>query len=181
MGGAIQEWESGGMAPNSSVNVTCISRQCFVLQQLDGSLLAGDEDGEQEGELPKASDYHRSFALWDGMSAGPSIWRLAPDILSTRSLNLAAMDTKLVDVNWNFGFSHSIWAQRPWQEIKQTTWSELATSLSCCLGLHSHATNGAPFMMWGCLQPQRKVVTYLQEHQAWQFKGQSQLCHSSNC
>ena len=30
---------------------------------------------------------------------GPSIWRLAPDILSTRSLNLAAIDTELVAVS----------------------------------------------------------------------------------
>ena len=35
----------------------------------------------------------------DSMSAWPSIWRLAAAILSTRSLNLAAMDMKLVAVN----------------------------------------------------------------------------------
>ena len=93
-----------------------------------------------------------SFALWDGMSAWPSIWRLAPDVLSTGSLNLSAVDTKLmVDV------------VRPWQEIKQTTWFELAVSLSHCLGLHLYATNRVPSQMWGCLQPGRKVVTYLQE------------------
>ena len=34
-----------------------------------------------------------------GLSAWPSIWRLAPDISSTRSLNLAAMYMKLVAVN----------------------------------------------------------------------------------
>ena len=163
MRGAIQEWEGGSTAPNSSVNVTCISRQCFVLGLLDSSLLARDQDGKWEGELPNASDSCRSFALWDGMSTWPSIWRLAPDILSTKSLNLAAMDMKLVAVNWSSGFSHSIWVQRPWQEIKQTTWFELAMSLSCCLGLHLYATNGAPSQMWGCLQPGRKVVTYLQE------------------
>ena len=88
-----------GTAPNSSVNVTCISRQCFIFRQLDGSLLAGDQDSEWEGELPNASDSHRSFALWDGTSMWPSIRRLAPDILSTRPLDLAAMDTKLVAVN----------------------------------------------------------------------------------
>ena len=94
--GAIQEWEGGGTAPYSSVNVTLISRQWFVLGQLDGGLLAGDQDGKWEGELPDASDSCRSFALWDGMSAWPSIWRLAPDVLSTRSLDL---DMKLVAVN----------------------------------------------------------------------------------
>ena len=42
----------------------------------------------------------------------------------------------------------------------QNTWFELAMSLSCCLGLHLYATNGAPSQMWQCLQPGRKVVTY---------------------
>ena len=139
------------------------SRQCFVIGQLDGGLLARDQDSKWGGELSNASDSHRSFALWGGMSTWPSIWRLAPDISSTRLLNLAAMDMKLVAVNWNSRFSHSIWAQRPWQEIKQTTWFELAMSLSCWLGLHLYTTNGAPSQTWGCLQPGRKVVTYLQE------------------
>ena len=76
-----------------------ISKQCFILGQLDGGLLAGDQDGKQEGELSDASGSCRSFALWGGTCAWPSIWRLAPDISSTRSLNLAAMDMKLVAVN----------------------------------------------------------------------------------
>ena len=88
---------------------------------------------------------------------------MAPDISPTRSLKLAAMDMKLVAVNKNSGFSHSICAQRPWQEIKQTTWFELVTSLSCCWGLCLYATNRAPSQTWGCLQPGTKVVTYLQE------------------
>ena len=150
-----------GHCPNSSVNVTCISRQCFILGQLDSSLLAGDQDSEQEEELPKASDSCRSFVLWDGMCTWSSIWRSAPDILFTRSLNLAAMDTKLVAVNWNSRFSLSTWVQRPWQEIKQTTWFGWAMSLSLCLGLHLYATNKATSQMWGHLWPGRKVVTYL--------------------
>ena len=36
-------------------------------------------------------------------------------------------------------------------------------SLSHCFGLHLYATNGAPSETWGCLQPRRKVVTYVQE------------------
>ena len=105
----------------------------------------------------------RSFALWGCISAWPSIWRLAPDVLFPRSLDLAAIDMKLVAVNRNSGFSHSNWVQRPWQEMKQTTWFWLAVSLSHCLGLHLYATNGAPSQTWGCLLPGRKVVTYLQE------------------
>ena len=89
----------GGTASNSLVNVTCISRQCLVLEWLDGGLLARDQDGKWEGELPDAPNSPRSFALWDGMSTWPSIWRLAPDVLPPRSLSLAAIDMKLVAVN----------------------------------------------------------------------------------
>ena len=87
---------------------------------------------------------------------GPPVWRLTPDISSPRSLDLAAMDTKLVVVNWNSRYSHLMWVQRPWQEIKQTPWFELTASLSCCLGHHLYATNGAPSQMWGCLPTWKK-------------------------
>ena len=97
--GVVQVWDGGGTAPNSLVNVTCISRQCLVLGQFDSGLLAGDQDGKWEGELSSAPDSLRSFALWDGTSTWPSVWRLAPDVLSSRSLDLAAIDTKLVAVN----------------------------------------------------------------------------------
>ena len=76
---------------------------------------------------------------------GPSIWGLAPDILFPTLLNLAAIDMKLMAVNWNFRFGHSVWVQRPWQEIKERTWFWLATSLSHCLGLHFICHQ------WGCL------------------------------
>ena len=87
------------MASNSSIKVTHISKQYFVLGQQDSSLSAGDQDGEWEGELSSASSSHGFFALWIGTFAWPSIWRLAPDISSTRSLNLAAMDMTLVAVS----------------------------------------------------------------------------------
>ena len=57
------------MTPNSSIYVTHISKQYFVLGKLDSSLWAGDQDGEQEGELSSSSGSHRSFALWVGTSA----------------------------------------------------------------------------------------------------------------
>ena len=132
--GAIQEWEGGCTAPNYSVSVTCISRQCFILGWLDGGLLARDQEDKWEGELSNASGSHMPFALWDGASMWPSIWELGPDVLFPRSFNLAATDRKLVAVNWNSGFGHSIWVQRTWQEMKQTTWFGLATSLSCGWG-----------------------------------------------
>ena len=58
-----------------------------------------DQDGKQEGELSSFSSSHGSFAVRIGTSTWPSSCRLAPDILSTRSLDLAAIDMKLVAVN----------------------------------------------------------------------------------
>ena len=87
------------MAPNSSVKVTHIPKQYFVLGWLDGSLQAGDQDGKWKGELSSSSGSHGSFAVWVGTFVWPSIWRLAPDILSTKLLNLAVMDMKLVAVS----------------------------------------------------------------------------------
>ena len=63
------------------------------------AFLLGTKMASGEGELPYAPDSHRYFALWDGMSMWSSIWRLAPDALSPRSLSLAAIDMKLVAVN----------------------------------------------------------------------------------
>ena len=106
----------------------------FVLGWLDSRLWVRDQGGEWEGELSNASGSCKSFALCGGMSTWPSIQRLTPDVSSTRSCDLAAMDTKLVAVNWNSRYNHLMWAQRPWQEIKQTTWFELTASLSHCFG-----------------------------------------------
>ena len=50
------------MAPNSSVNVRCISRQCLVLGQFNGHLLTGNQDSKWEGELSNAPDSLGSFA-----------------------------------------------------------------------------------------------------------------------
>ena len=72
-----------------------------------------DQDSKWEGELPNASNSHRSFTLWNGASTWPCILKLAPDILFTKSLNLAAIDMKLVAVNWNSIFGHSIWVKGP--------------------------------------------------------------------
>ena len=117
--GAVQAWGSGGTAPVSLVNVTCIPKQCLVLGWLGGSLLAGDQYGEQEGELPDTPISSGSFWLWDGMSMWPSIWRLAPDIWSSKSLDLVAIDMMVVAMNWNSRTSHTNQMQRPLQEMKK--------------------------------------------------------------
>ena len=51
------------MAPNSSIKVTHISKQYFVLGQLESSLQAGDKDGKWERKLSSSYGSHRSFTL----------------------------------------------------------------------------------------------------------------------
>ena len=142
----------------------------------------GDQGDEWERELSDASSSCRSFALWGGMSMWPFIWRLAPDISSTRSLDLAAMDMKLVAVNWNSTYSHSMWAQRPWQENKT---NHLVWVNHVLVTLF-----GTPFIchQWGSLSDMGTLPTWEKgshlppgNHQAWQLKGCLQLCHSSHC
>ena len=98
----------GETAPVSLVNVTCIPRQYLVLGWLGGNLLARDQDGKWEGELTNAPVSSGSFQLWNGTSAWPSIWRLAPDVWSSKSLDLAAIDTIVVAMNRNSGSSHKL-------------------------------------------------------------------------
>ena len=61
--GAIQEREGGGMAPNSLVKATCISKQYLSLGWPDGGLQVGNHDGKWEGELSASSDPCRSLHL----------------------------------------------------------------------------------------------------------------------
>ena len=52
-----------------------------------------------EGELPNAPISSQSFQLLDGMSVWPSMWRLAPGVLSSKLLDLVAIDTIVVAMN----------------------------------------------------------------------------------
>ena len=117
--GAFQAWDGGGTTPVSTVNVTCIPKQYLVLGWLGSGLLARDQDGKWEGELPNAPISSGHFQCWDCMPAWPTVWRLAPDIQSSKSLDLAAIDMIVVAVNWNPGSSHMNRVQRPWQKMKK--------------------------------------------------------------
>ena len=64
--------------------------QYLVLRQLNSGLMARDQGGEWEGELPNAPNSPGSFTLWAALPCGPPIWRLAPDVQSSRLLDLAA-------------------------------------------------------------------------------------------
>ena len=92
-------WDGGNTAPISSVNVMCIPKQYLVLGWLGSSPLAGDQDGKWEGELPITPISSGSFHHWVSMSAWPSVWRLAPDLQSSKLLDLVAIDMIVVAMN----------------------------------------------------------------------------------
>ena len=62
-------------------------------------LLAGGQDGKWEGELSNVPISSVPFQLWDGTSTWPSVWRLATDDWSSKSLDLVAIDMIVVTMN----------------------------------------------------------------------------------
>ena len=115
--GACHVWGGGGIALSTSVEITCISKQHQVLGWSGVGFLARDWDGA----LPNASGSSRPFQLLCGVRMWLSVWILIPGFWSSRLLNLAAIDTKTVAMNWNSRYVHSVWAQRPMQENKEIT------------------------------------------------------------
>ena len=63
-------------------------------------------------------------------------------------------------MNRNSGYSHSMWVQRPWQEIMYTTESDVTTSLPQSLGIHFYATNGGSCTYVG-MPPTREKGSHL--------------------
>ena len=153
--GAIQAWGSRGAAPISSVKVTYVPRQYWVSGWPGNSCLTGDWDGEWEGALPNTPVSSRSFRLLGGMRVWPSVRRLAPDIWSSKSLDLAAIDRTVVVMNWNSRLDHTIQVQRPSQKIKKH-WVCTNCILSMVIGnpfIHHQQT---PLQTWGHFQPGKR-------------------------
>ena len=156
--GTVEAWGGGGAAPVSLVNVTCIPRQCLVLGWLGNGFLARDQDGEWEWALPDTPISSGSFRPFDGMGVWPLVWRLTPDVWSSKPLDLAVIDVTVVAVNWNSRLSHTIWAQRLLQEIKNH-W--------VCTNCIFSTVNGIPFIHHqvslasvGMLLTWEKVIIY---------------------
>ena len=59
-------------------------------------------------------------------------------------------------VNRNSRYGHSMWAQRPWQEIMYTTESDMTASLPQSLGIHFFATNWGSCTYMGMLPTREK-------------------------
>ena len=96
---AVKTWGDRGAAPLSSVKVTHIPRQYWVSGQPGNSHLSRDWDGEWEGVLPEAPISSRPFWPLGDVMVQPSIWRLAPDIWSSRPFDLVAIDMPVVVMN----------------------------------------------------------------------------------
>ena len=99
----------------------CISKQYWVSGKSGVGFLAGDWDGEHDGALPNSSKSSGPFWPLGGVRVWPSGWILIPGFWSSRLLDLVATDMKTVAMNWNSGYVHSVWVQRPMQENKETT------------------------------------------------------------
>ena len=97
--GAIQTWGSRGAAPLSLVKVTGIPNSTKSQGQPGNSHLSRDQDGEWEGALPDTPISSRPFWPLGDVEVWLSIWRLAQDIWSSKSLDLVAIDTLVVAMN----------------------------------------------------------------------------------
>ena len=139
-----------------------------------------DQDDKLEGELPHASDSCRPFALWGGTSVWPSIWRSAPDDPFTRSLYLGAIDMNISGCELKLQIQSFNLGTKALARNKTTTWFELATSLSHCLGLLFICHQWGSSQMVG-MPPTREKGSHLPPWttKLLQFKGWLWLCHSS--
>ena len=171
--GTIQAWGGGGMAPVSLVNVTCIPRQCLVLGQLDDCFLARDQGGEWGMALPDTPISSGSLWPLDGMGVWPSVWRLAPDVQFSKSLDLAAIDMTVVAVNPKLQIKSCKLGAKALPRNEETTGFALTTSFPQWLRFNLSTTNGlcskcgdASDLGKGSHQP-----SWTSEF--WQFKGWS--------
>ena len=101
--GTCYTWDGGAVTLSSLVEVTCTSKQYCVSGQSGVGFLARDWDGDHDGVLPNGSESSGPFWLLGGARVWPLVWILIPDFWSSRSLSLAAIDTKTVAMNWNSG------------------------------------------------------------------------------
>ena len=101
--GACQACGIGGVVPQSSVEITWISRQYQVSGWSGIFFLARDWDGGQDEVLPNASVSSGPLQPFGGVRFGPpSGWLITPDFRSSWSLNWAAIGTEMLTIDWNY-------------------------------------------------------------------------------
>ena len=77
----------------------CIPKQYLVPGGSGDCNLSGDLDGEWEGTLPDTPISSGPSQPLGDVGVWPSIWRLTPDIQSSKSLDLVAIDMTVVAMN----------------------------------------------------------------------------------
>ena len=111
----------------------------------------------------------------------PSFWILVPGFCSSRSLDLVAIGMKIVAVNWNYGWVHTIGHKGLCEKTKDTYGNTVTMSFPWWFrNLFIHHQQ-IPSQVWGYFLPGRKVLTSLLEPPEWWFKGQSQPATAPHC
>ena len=170
---ACHAWGGGGITLSSSVEITCISKQYEVLGWSGVGFLARDWDRERDGALPNTSGSSRPFQLLVWVRVWPSVWILVSGFKSSRSFDLVAIDTKTVVMNWNSGYVHTVQAQRPMQENKDTNGLAVTASYPQWVRDLFICHQWIPLQTWGEFLPGKQVLTSFLKPPDWQFKGWS--------
>ena len=170
---ACHVWDGGGITLSSSVDFTCISKQYWVSGWLGVGFLAREWDGKRDGALPNSSGFSWPFWPFVSVRVWPLVWILISGSKSCRLLHLAAIDMKTVVVNWNSGYVHTDWVQKPLQEIKVTNGLAVTASYPWWVGDPLIHHQQIPSQMRGTLPTREKVLTSHLEPPEWQFKGWS--------
>ena len=163
--GACHAWDDGGIGLSSSVETTCISKQYWVSGQSGVGFLTRDQDEECDGVLPNASGSSGLFLMFVGVRVLPSICILTSGFKSSRLLNLVAIDTKTVVMNWNSGYVHTVWEQRPLLENKDTNGLAVSTSYPWWVGDPFIHHQQIPLQMGGHFLPGKRYSLALSNHQ----------------
>ena len=98
---------------SSSVEITWISDQYWVLGQSGISLLTGDWDRECDRVLLDASISSGPFQPFSGVRVWPSNWTVAPEFWPSRLLDWAAINTEMLTISLNYQispFTSGAWA-----------------------------------------------------------------------
>ena len=99
--GTCQACGGGGVVPPSSVEVTWISKQYWVSGQSGVCLLTRDWNGECDEVLPDASISSGPIWPFSGVRVWSSIWMVAPNFWSSRSIDWVAINAEQSTVSWN--------------------------------------------------------------------------------
>ena len=131
--------------------------------------------GECDGALPNASGSSGQFQQLVGVRVWPSVWVFISGFESCRSLNLVAIDMKLVVVNWNSGYIHTVQVQRPMQENRDTNELAVATSYPWWVRDLFICHQQIPLQTWGHFLPRKRYSPAFLNHQIGNLRDGCEL------